>query len=441
MKRAVILPIALVTTLLTITVVGTSNFLTENKHTGHHQAQGNSQNRAPDVDGSVNPNLIPDFAAHEIVFRLISTNSSDDPQRVRKNAYLKLSGFSDAEAAAITNAAFEYKRQTDPLDAQVDNIKNRTWPNPSQQVMDQLAQLETQKEAIIATIVAALQNQLSHYDPSKFRTHIDKEVKRKTKGFRTGLPSKKVSGIRKFISNLFTVSAQAAGCDTLTYIYTTTVVDWTQLAIVTNASYSTPYNNCGHVTTLSTTMMNSGGTVATGGDGAYFSLVDPYGHLLDGYFFSTTEANSFCPVVSQTFYAGSNTSDTTATPYLRVSDFGGFSQNPVRANSLTRISFNISASQNANGPCDVEFGYAVEAGSGPINRFDISGSGRFTFSSGVNREPAGFYTYIPYSTTDGGYPKYIRATAMVTSTVLRVVFPASAQGNVITSGSYLRVDP
>jgi hypothetical protein len=84
-----------------------------------------------------------------------------------------------------------------------------------------------------------------------------------------------------------------------------------------SGSYSTPSNNCGHTFTLATSLSGPQGTYNTGGDGTYLSL--QYGSSwLDGYFLSNTNADGFCPVVSQTFYVGSMAGDTTINPWIKL---------------------------------------------------------------------------------------------------------------------------
>ncbi|MGH9855397.1 MAG: hypothetical protein ACREBD_36645, partial [Blastocatellia bacterium] len=176
-KRFSILLIAGISTILAISLIGTGKFATDNKtnnnHAGHHQAQNKAQGLVPRVDGSVNPDSIPDAAAYEILFRLLSaTDPEEEKIELRKAAYLRGAGFDPAEAASISNAAYEYKRRIEPLDTEADDIKNNHWPNPSQQVMNQLTQLQNRKEAIISSIVGNLQNQLDNYNPSKLSNHI-----------------------------------------------------------------------------------------------------------------------------------------------------------------------------------------------------------------------------------------------------------------------------
>jgi hypothetical protein len=308
MKRFTIVLIAAVSTVLAITAVATSNFSSDDKHPGHHQEKNKTQHSPPSVDGSVNPELIPDAAAYEILFRLLSTNNpneNDTKASQRKSAYLRVAGFSDAEAAAISNTAYEYKRQIDPLDTEVDQIKNQHWPNPDLNVMGQLKQKQKQKEDIMSSLEGGLKGQLNNYNASaKLDKHITGRIKKKTKGFNVGLPPKKISSIGDYFSNLFSVSAQAPGCDTSIYIYVDTVVSMDSFMVYGSSSFSLPYDNCGHSVTLNT---NLNGVTSP----LEISLTDGVNYI-DGLFQTDAQADVYCPVANQTYWGGDNADAETA---------------------------------------------------------------------------------------------------------------------------------
>lgn len=315
MRRVRFLLIAIAATMLIITTMATSRFYDDNKHPSHHHVS--MQRPQARVDGETNPDLIPDSAAYEILFRLLSSsNMAEKKREERKSAYLRVAGFTSPEVAAIANAAYEYNRQIEPLDTEVDSIKHANWPTPSLQVMNQLTQLQRQKEMIIEIIAGGLQGQTNRYSPIRLRNHIN-EIKRKTKGFNTSLPTKKVGMLESLFSDLFTVSAQGAGCDALVYLYNNVTVDWDYMIVYGSGSYSMPYNNCGHTITLATSLSGPLGTYETGGDGTYLSL-QYGGSWLDGYFFSTTEAESYCPVVQESYYAGSMSDNETLGAWVRL---------------------------------------------------------------------------------------------------------------------------
>lgn len=442
MKRLTLFALAVVSTLCGLTLLATNEFARDDKHTGRHavqKTQAKKQNVEPRVNGRTTPDQIPDSAAYEILFRLLS---ADDPaestQDRRKATYLKVAGFSNPEAAAVSNAAYEYKRQVEPLDREVDDVKNQHWPSPSEDVMRRLAQLQERKEHIIFAIVRDLQSQLSNYDnPSKFNNHI-MAVKRKTKGFETSLPEKKIGYLRKLLSDLFTARAQAPGCDALVYVYNSVSVDWSSFTAFGNGSYSIPANNCGHDITLGTELWG-GGYYSSGGSGTGLDLLQG-GVYRDGYFMSTTSANGFCPVVSQSFYVGSQTDDETLDPYVRVYPFGNFSPTSVTASgsSQSQITFQLTASYGAgcqNCTVTVTPSYFRVSGNAPLSiTMTPSGGAAFSMTGGSTVNFSIYYD--PTSITTN--PTTVKAEAVVTGVGLAIKYPSSGD---FRSTSILTITP
>lgn len=367
MKRLVISLVVVIATMLAIIVVGTGQFSADNKHSGHHKSSNPQRGPEPRTDGAATPNLIPDTAAYEIVFRLLSSTAPEDRKELRKAAYLKEAGFDAAEAAAISNAAYEYKKQVEPLDEEVDNIKTLHWPRPSQGIMNELARLQQQKETIIADIADKLQRQLSYYNPVKLNNHVG-AVKRKIKGFPTALPGQKVSRLGKFFSNLFTVSAQAPGCDAQVYMYNNVTVSYSEMVVYGSGSYSMPYNNCGHSVTLSTQLWGPNSSYASGGEGTYINMM--YGETaLDGYFLSTTDGMGYCPVANESFPTGNQSDDETAAESAWVHQVYASNDNLTPGDTVTIYAV-IRASQSANGTVTATF--SVLANPSPVS---LAGSG------------------------------------------------------------------
>lgn len=285
----------------------------QNQHSNH---QSNAQRPQPFVDGASNPGSIPDSAAREIVLRLLT---SDELNEGQKRAYLKEVGFNEAASAALTFAAHDFKRQTEQIEKEASEIKDRTWPTPDKATLDYLAGLQRQKEAMLANNAADLDGRLRSFNAlANWENHITKRVKRKTKGFQVGMPVKKIGFYQK-IFDPFAAFAQAPGCDANVYVYSDTFVDWDYFTVIGSTSYSVPANNCGHTFTSSTTLWGPGGI---GGSGNTISL-DMGSYFLDGLFHTNSDLEGFCPVVSQTFYAGNNASDMTLAPFVSVGPFAG----------------------------------------------------------------------------------------------------------------------
>jgi hypothetical protein len=301
--------ITLITAITAILVLSTAanHFSLANEHWGH-QAGDQTKEPTPSTDGSVNPDAIPDTAAYEILFRLLSYTNKEEPKvELRKSAYLRVAGFDPAEVAAISNAAYEFKRLTEPLDARVNDLKNQHWPSPSHEVLDQLAELQKQKQALIQGLVDKLQSQLAHYAPSKLSNHVARKIKPRIKGFVTPLPPKEVSTSgRQSVSPSTAPAAQGIQCKAELYIFNEITIDWEQFIVFTTSAYSQPYDNCGHIITLSTQLWGPADIHATGVEGAHIDLQRPNGVYIDGKFHSKTSAEAYCPVANSKVQVGSN---------------------------------------------------------------------------------------------------------------------------------------
>lgn len=151
-------------------------------HSVNSSLQSQSQADPPNtIDGNVNLELIPDHIAYIMVFRSIATPQNTDLEKRRSRAWAKSIGFNDAVIDKLLAVANEFHTRVSVLDNQVKEIKDRSWPNPSTQVMEQLADLQGQKEAIVAEIITSLPTQLGTEDTKKLRQHVNNHVKRKVK--------------------------------------------------------------------------------------------------------------------------------------------------------------------------------------------------------------------------------------------------------------------
>ena len=84
--------LALISAITAILVLSTAanHFSLANEHWGH-QAGDQTKEPTPSTDGSVNPDAIPDTAAYEILFRLLSYTNKEEPKvELRKSAYLRV---------------------------------------------------------------------------------------------------------------------------------------------------------------------------------------------------------------------------------------------------------------------------------------------------------------------------------------------------------------
>lgn len=163
------------------------------------------------IDGLKTPEAIPDRVAYMLLFRLISNRQGENADRrvrsyvrqmglgkqpqiscppsnaLEQNDYVTV-GSEEADIDVFIAAAELFKQRVSVLDNQAKEIKDRTWPNPSKEVTDQLTVLQRQKEAIADEIIASLPNRLSNGGKEVIARHINLRVKRLTKKF-PGPPS------------------------------------------------------------------------------------------------------------------------------------------------------------------------------------------------------------------------------------------------------------
>lgn len=139
------------------------------------------------IDGAVTPELIPDDTAYALVFRVVGGRTTP-VEKGSVRAYLRQAGLGcqlctrapnageEAEIDAVIAVADEYWRRVGELDAQTAEIKDRAWPNPSEEDMGRLRRLDAQRKVITAQIVASLPGRLGPA-AAKLKHHIDKRVK------------------------------------------------------------------------------------------------------------------------------------------------------------------------------------------------------------------------------------------------------------------------
>jgi len=134
------------------------------------------------IDGTKNPELIPDIAAYSVILRLLSNRQTED-EKNRARSYLRYAGLKEADIEAFLIVATTFQERVAVLDSQVKSVKDRNWPSPSAEVMAQLTQLQQQKEVIIAETVASLPNRLSASGLESMRRHVNERVKGNMKVF------------------------------------------------------------------------------------------------------------------------------------------------------------------------------------------------------------------------------------------------------------------
>ena len=324
----------------------------------HAQHQPNHQQKPPIVDGAVTPSAIPDYAAQEIVMRILA---SDEPDRIgdRKKAYLRAYGFDENAQAALMLAAREYKRLVGPIERDVDDVKNHNWPNPGSNARARLNELQRDKEAAIANVMSELNGRLQTYRSlDKWTNHFSSTVKRKIKGFASELPTKKIGFFRLF-PDPFAAYAQGGGCDP-TYVSSDGVYDEFSQLVYGYSGVSAGANNCGHEFYTTTQVSHAGAPTAYGTDYAVFDL-DAGSYYYDGNFLIYTGAQGYCPVISQTFPAGNSSDSETVDAFVEVKRLYASSDN-VQYNAETTLIAEVKSSGSVSGNATVGFGITSNPG-------------------------------------------------------------------------------
>lgn len=149
----------------------------------------NLVNRRGVINGNENPALIPDSIAYSLLFRFIAGNQ-DIEAKNRIRHYIRQMGLGECrncnggaegrgterDLEIFIAEADEFQRRVTTLDQQVAEIKRNNQPSP--QVRAILTQLQLQKEAIVAEIIASLPNKLTRAGMNKVLLHINERVKR-----------------------------------------------------------------------------------------------------------------------------------------------------------------------------------------------------------------------------------------------------------------------
>lgn len=204
MKKLIFAACTVVVIVLAIVALATSSnrVKAEKPQIPGQQQRAATSDKMSNIDGAVNPELIPDEVAFTMMFRVIGNRQTQE-EKDSIRSYLRQAGLGcqtcqlpnsqkkqqqpttaeEPDIDAVVSLADEFWQRVSVLDEQVKQIKDRTWPNPSQEVMSQLQQLEAQKQSIVAEIVASIPTRLSADAVAKLQNHIDTKVKPNVKIF------------------------------------------------------------------------------------------------------------------------------------------------------------------------------------------------------------------------------------------------------------------
>lgn len=134
--------------------------------------------RQPDppgtIDGSKNPELIPDEVAYKMLFLvLFEPENATEAQKARQQAKINQVGLSEEDSVALLTVTAEFHRQMTAIDSQAAEVlKRNPSPHPASADWQLLAQLQKQKDQLVPNGIAALAAALSAEGTRKLLLHL-----------------------------------------------------------------------------------------------------------------------------------------------------------------------------------------------------------------------------------------------------------------------------
>jgi hypothetical protein len=133
------------------------------------------------VDGAKNPDAVPDVVAYEFLFNSVADGAgTTQPEKLRASYLAQKTGLNERNLRALTDKANDFRQGLDPLDAQAKELKDSHWPTPPQWVMDNLADLQRQKEVLLKERFEALLMELDEKEKGILNQRV-LEIKKKVK--------------------------------------------------------------------------------------------------------------------------------------------------------------------------------------------------------------------------------------------------------------------
>jgi len=132
------------------------------------------------IDGSKNPELIPDDVAYRMVFvGVAEREDSTEAEKARFRAKIASAGLDDEDSEALFRVLAAFQKQVDALNAQAQEIRVRS-PIPLAGTPDyqQLVELSKKRQPVFREAMSALPARLSLEGAAKFQTYVQNEKRR-----------------------------------------------------------------------------------------------------------------------------------------------------------------------------------------------------------------------------------------------------------------------
>lgn len=137
------------------------------------------------ADGLNQPEVIPDWVAYDFLLHSIAPpTTATNRDREISDSLIKETGLGDIKTYILKRLADDTNKQISLLDQQAAAIKDQYWPRPTAEVMQQLADLQRQKEEIITKLIADLPARIGDDGVQQLNIHIRNKVKSRIKAFK-----------------------------------------------------------------------------------------------------------------------------------------------------------------------------------------------------------------------------------------------------------------
>ncbi|HWQ31235.1 MAG TPA: hypothetical protein VNQ79_00005 [Blastocatellia bacterium] len=137
------------------------------------------------ADGAQQPDAIPDWVAYDFLLHSIAPPATaTDRDKKIADALARETGLGNIKTYVLQRLADETNKQISVLDQQASALKDQYWPGPGPEVMQQLADLQKQKEAIIANFIAVLPTKIGEDGAQELSRHIRNHIKSKVRAFK-----------------------------------------------------------------------------------------------------------------------------------------------------------------------------------------------------------------------------------------------------------------
>ncbi|HEX8068308.1 MAG TPA: hypothetical protein VF546_00050 [Pyrinomonadaceae bacterium] len=414
----------------------------------HDHTRDNSAPFKSVVNGAETPAAVKETVAYDLFFR--SLTFRPDEQGIAESRIRVLSeqlNLTAGQSGRLVALAQYFQTQVSPLDTQAAQIKAKHLLNLQAEDARQLSVLQARKEQFVASFINSSEAQLGPLLTTKLQEHIGSYVKPRIESFQPqAAEAFNRQGTEGQLLNFVPagyappVTQQNVGMSGYGHLYKDGWADYTQDRVFGRGLVTEDYNYYGHTWSVETRVYNPARTrvsanlyqwyPATTSSTASLSL-----ELDDGGFAVEFTLKQFCPYVLGLLALGTFPGPpVNVAPFVRVNPFGSFSPNPVSTQNSSTIPISITASQNARGSLNLEFGYILTEGSTNVT-IQIVGSGNLPFEGGQNKSTTATYgpsTMIPA-------PIKIRAQVMAAArsdpiggTAAQVINPEQVSADVLT---------